>query len=247
MRPLVVLDIETTGTNKDGTDWIVQFAAIKVDTDTNKMIDKLNLYIQPEGSYTMSIGAYIKHGIHPDQLKDKPTFRQVAKQIYDFIGTCDILTYNGVSFDMTFLMNEFAKIGIKFLPSEHVCYDAYREETRRNGNKLTDSFTRYCGRTMEDAGLTAHDGFSDVKATYAVFRHQNETSVVQPEQLITDDDILVTGEFNGQQEILLNIGRYRTVPLKIVKVTDASYLTWLLGTNISQKTRDIINKVLNEN
>ena len=246
MKPLVVLDNETTGTNKDGSDWIVQFAAIKVDRDTNKMIDKLNLYIQPEGPYVMSIGAYLKHNIHPDQLKDKPTFRQVAQQIYDFIGTCDILTYNGVSFDMTFLMNEFTKVGIKFFPSEHVCYDAYKEETRRNGNKLTDTFTRYCGRTMEEAGLTAHDGFSDVKATYAVFRHQNETSEVLPEQLITDDDILVNGEFNGQQEILLNIGRYKTVPLKIVKVTDTSYLTWLLSTNISQKTKDIINKVLNE-
>ena len=229
MKPLVVLDIETTGMDKTGGDWIVQFAAIKINRETNKMIDKINLFIKPEAeNYTMSIGAYLKHRIHPDQLKDKPTFRQVAQQIYDFIGDCDILTYNGISFDMPFLMSEFAKVGIKFLPTDYVCYDAY------------------CGRTMEDAGLTAHDGFSDVKACYAVFRHQNETAEVKPEKLLTDDDQLVIGEFNGNDEILMNIGRYRTVPLKIVKATDPSYLTWLLSTNISSKTREIINKVINE-
>ena len=100
---------------------------------------------------------------------------------------------------------------------------------------------------MEDAGLTAHDGFSDVKACYAVFRHQNETSEVQPENVLTDDNTLVMGEFNGNQEIMMNIGRYRDVPLKILKVTDPSYLTWMLSTNISEKTRDIINKIANEN
>lgn len=247
MKPLVVLDIETTGMDKTGGDWIVQFAAIKVNRETNKMIDKINLFIKPEAeNYIMSIGAYLKHRIHPDQLKDKPTFRQVAQQIYDFIDDCDILTYNGVSFDMPFLMSEFAKVGIKFLPTDYVCYDAYKEEVRRHGNKLTDAFERYCGRTMEDAGLTAHDGFSDVKACYAVFRHQNETAEVKPEKLLTDDDQLVIGEFNGNDEILMNIGRYRTVPLKIVKATDPSYLTWLLSTNISSKTREIINKVINE-
>ena len=247
MKPLVVLDIETTGTDKTGGDWIVQFAAIKVNRETNKMIDKLNLFIRPEAeNYTMSISAFIKHRIHPDQLKDKPTFRQVANQIYDFIKGCDILTYNGVNFDLPFLMNEFAKVGIKFLPTDYVCYDSYKEEARRNGNKLSEAFKRYCGRSMEDAGLTAHDGFSDVKACYAVFRHQNETSEVQPENVLTDDNTLVMGEFNGNQEIMMNIGRYRDVPLKILKVTDPSYLTWMLSTNISEKTRDIINKIANE-
>lgn len=246
MKPLVVLDIETTGTDKTN-DWIVQFAAIKVDREANKMIDKLNLYIRPNtDSYVMSIGAYIKHGIHPDTLVDKPTFKDVALSIYNFIDDCDILTYNGVSFDLPFLMNEFARAGIEFLPSKYTCYDAYKEESRRNGNKLAEAFKRYCGRTMDEAGLTAHDGFSDVKATYAVFRHQMETQEVLPEKLITDDNILVSGEFNGQETILMNIGRYRDVPLQIVKMTDRSYLTWLVSTNISKKTKEIINNVLNE-
>ena len=60
MKPLVVLDIETTGMDKTGGDWIVQFAAIKVNRETNKMIDKINLFIKPGAeNYTMSISASI--------------------------------------------------------------------------------------------------------------------------------------------------------------------------------------------
>ena len=245
-KPLVVLDIETTGTDKN-TDYIIQFAAIKVDRDTHKMIDKINLLIRPDTTnYVMSIGAYIKHRIHPDTLKDKPTFKEVANQIYQFMEDSDILTYNGVSFDLPFLMNEFARAGVVFEPSKYVCFDSYKEETRRNGHRLEEVFTKYCNRTMEDAGLTAHDAFSDVKACYAVFRHQNEKAEVKPEYLITDDNILIEDDFNGNKEVILNIGRYRTVPLKLICKTDPSYITWLLSTNICKKTREIINNVINE-
>lgn len=246
MNHLVVLDIETTGTDKRGNDWIIQFAAIKVDRDTNKMIDKLNLYIRPDtDNYVMSIGAYLKHNIHPDMLVDKPTFKEVAWTIHAFLEGCDILTYNGIAFDLPFLMTEFARAGIEFRPSHYVCYDAYKEELRRNSNKLSDTFKRYCGRTMDEAGLTAHDGLSDVKATYAVFRHQMENGDVKPEKMVTDDNILISGEFNGKEVVMLNIGRYRDVPLEIVKSTDRSYLTWLVSTNISKRTKEIINDVLN--
>jgi DNA polymerase III subunit epsilon len=239
---LNVLDIETTGTNKTA-DWIVQFAAIKVDTEPNKIIDKINLLIRPAESYVMGIGAYIKHHIHPDTLKDKPTFKEVAQQIYDFLNKDAILTYNGVSFDLPFLMNEFSRAGIPFKPSDYVCYDAFKEEQRRHSNKLEDAFTRYCGRTMEDAGLSAHDAFSDVKACYAVFRHQNETASVQPEELLTDDNMLTLQEFNGEKIPAFSFGRYKDVPISVVKQVDPSYITWILSTNICEKTRRLLTSV----
>lgn len=239
---LNVLDIETTGTNKT-TDWIIQFAAIKVDTDTNKIIDKINLLIRPAENYVMGIGAYIKHNIHPDSLTDKPTFKEVAQQIYDFLGNDPILTYNGVSFDLPFLMNEFARAGISFKPSDRVCYDAFKEEQRRHNNRLESAFERYCGRTMEAAGLEAHDALSDVKACYAVYKHQNETEPVEPEVLLTDDNTLVMQEFNGEQTPAFCFGRYKDVPVSIVKQVDPSYITWLLSTNVCEKTRQLLTSV----
>ena len=103
MKPLLIYDIETTGLDKI-KDQIIQFAAIKVDTQKHKILDSKNIFIQPVGNYSISIQAFFKHGITPDFLKDKPHFKDVAQEIFDFFNGCDILTYNGCSFDNSFLI-----------------------------------------------------------------------------------------------------------------------------------------------
>lgn len=243
-KPLVVLDLETTGTKRSGEDWVIQFSAIKIDTEQNKIIDKINEYIRPAGNYVMHINAYLAHRIHPEFLQDKPTFADLAQRIYDFLQGCDILTYNGVAFDLPFLTVEFKRVGIDFRATDFVCYDAYKTEARRNGNKLHACFERYCGRTMEEAGLQPHDGLSDVKATYAVFRHQNEIEPVEPEEVLTDDDMFVWGEYEGEKVILINTGKYKGCPIDILKTIDRQYLIWMQSTNICENSRKIIAKAL---
>ena len=85
MKPLVVFDLETTGLDRT-KDQIIQFAAIKINRETNEILDSKNLYIQPEGNYQISIQAYMKHGIKADFLKDKPHFIDVAQEIFDFFN-----------------------------------------------------------------------------------------------------------------------------------------------------------------
>lgn len=246
MKPLVVFDIETTGTEKSGEDWIIQFAALKIDRETHKIIDKINEFIRPDGKYVMSIGAYLAHRIHPDFLKDKPTFKEVADKIKNFFVGCDILTYNGIQFDMPFLAHEFKRCGIEWKPTDFVCYDSFLVETRRHSHTLHDTFARYCGKTMEDAGLQPHDGMSDVKATYAIFRHQNEEEEVQPEQMITDDDKIMLVDYEGQDEYAFSFGKYKKIPIKIVKIIDKQYINWVLSTDICDKTKNIINTIMEE-
>ena len=105
MKPLVVFDLETSGLNKE-KDHIIQFSGIRWDPSTNKVLDSLNLYIQPIGDYTITIQAWIKHRITPEMLADKPYLYQVADKIIDFFGSAEdygILTYNGNKFDIPFL------------------------------------------------------------------------------------------------------------------------------------------------
>lgn len=244
MKPLVLLDLETTGPDRLGGDWIVQFSSIKVDREHNKIIDSINEYIRPDGNYTMSLSAYLKHHIHPDFLKDKPTFKELAPKILGYIGDCDILTYNGYTFDLPFLNKEFKKAGIEWLPSNHICYDSYLIEKRRTSNQLGDVFKRYCGRTMEEAGLQPHDALSDVKALYAVFRHQVETGPAEPETLVTDDGYFAIGDYDGKEMVLMNFGKYSRIPLDIIAVADKPYLLWVLTIDICEKSKRLINEAL---
>lgn len=246
MNPLVSYDLETTGLDKT-KDQIIQFAAIKIDTQKHKIIDSKNIFIQPVGNYSISIQAFFKHGITPEFLKDKPHFKDVSQEIFDFFIDCDILTYNGCSFDNSFLMYEFEKIGVVWDPTNYVNYDAFLTEKRRNGNTLEDSFKRYCGKTMAEAGLSAHDAFSDVKATYAIFRHQNEIAPVEAENILVADNTISLMEFKNNLEPCFTLGKYKNIPVKYVNSIDPSYINWVISkkSGFSTSTKNFIQKLIN--
>ena len=246
MNPLVIYDIETTGLDKL-KDQIIQFAAIKVDTQKHKILDSKNIFIQPVGNYSISIQAFFKHNITPEFLKDKPHFKDVAQEIFDFFIGCDILTYNGCSFDNPFLAAEFERIGIVWDSTNFVNYDAFLTEKRRNGNTLEESFKRYCGKTMAEAGLSAHDALSDVKATYAIFRHQNEIEPVEPENILVADNTIALMEFKNNLEPCFTLGKYKNIPIEYVNKLDSSYINWVLSekSGFSTSTKNFIKKHIN--
>ena len=245
IKPLVVLDIETTGLKKE-TDYIIQFAAIKVDRQTENIIDNINLYIKPSGNYTITIQAYCKHHIKPEFLNDKPTFKEVFNQIRDFISGCDILTYNGNSFDLPFIKTEFNRIGedIDFLNID--CYDAFLEEKRRNSNSLESTYKRYTGNDMSDDGLEAHDAFSDVKAAYRIFEEQQKIKEYGPEERLTEDNIIILGEFNGKEQPIFNVGKYKSLPVSYVSTVDQQYLKWCVSESAGfmNSTKNYISKYI---
>ena len=245
LRPLVVPDIETTGLHKE-TDYIIQFSAIKVDRITGNIIDSINLYIKPTGTYNITIQAYMKHHIKPEFLEDKPTFSEVAQQIRDFMEGCDILTYNGNSFDLPFIKAEFARAGdeINFLGIN--CYDAFVEEKKRHSMKLVDTYQRYTGHAMEEDGLTPHDALSDVKATYKVFEAQQKEKPYGPEKRLTEDNVIVEGIFEGKEQPLFNIGKYKDLPVSYISTIDQNYLKWCVSDKASfvDSTKNYISKFI---
>ena len=245
MKPLVSYDLETTGLDKS-KDQIIQFAAIKIDTNKHKILDSKNIFIQPVGKYSITIQAFFKHGIKPEFLKDKPYFKDVAQEIFDFFLGCDILTYNGCSFDNSFLMAEFERVGINWDPTNFVNYDAFLTEKRRNGNTLEDSFKRYCGKTMAEAGLSAHDALSDVKATYAIFRHQNEIAPVEAEKILVADNTVALIEFKDNLEPCFTLGKYKSIPVKYVNTIDPNYISWVISekSSFSTSTKNFIQKII---
>lgn len=242
---LVVHDIETTGLDKD-KDYIIQYAAIKVDLKQNKIIDKINLFIKPDGPYEISIQAYIRHGIKPEFLQDKPVLSDVAQQIIDFIGDNAVLTYNGTSFDNPFIVHQLAKRGFNISFTNRHCYDSYLEERRRHGMKLDEVFARYTGKTMEDSSLTAHDAYSDVKATYGVFKYQYKEKAVEQEQVYGDDNFIQLKSFKGTLYPCFTTGKYRELPVESVLQMDRGYLEWCVSpsTNFTETTKNYIRTFL---
>ena len=144
-------------------------------------------------------------------------------------------------------MAALKKIGVDFTFLGYQCYDAFLEEKRRNGNTLEQTYERYANKTMEEAGLKAHDALSDVKATYSVFFAQQRKLPYISERMFGDDNTLAMMEFKGTIVPCFNIGKYRYLSLDFVKAYDRGYLDWCISDkcNFSETTKKFIAEGLN--
>src|SRR6478672_11070051 len=108
-RPLAFLDLETTGTNV-AKDRIVEIAVLKLMPDGN--MHEKETRINPR----MPIPAAVTliHHISDDDVKDAPTFEQIAKNFFIFLDDCDLAGFNSLRFDLPILLEEFYRAGVIF-------------------------------------------------------------------------------------------------------------------------------------
>jgi DNA polymerase III epsilon subunit-like protein len=229
----VVFDLETTGLERNN-DQIIQISGIQYDLANDEIVKTMNYQICPDGDFTISIQAYLKHKITPEMLRDKPHLSELADDILDFFGNFPVITYNGSVFDIPFLVYSFNRIGryIDFINRK--CFDAYAEEKRRFGMHLNDVFKRYTGKTMQEAGYEAHDALGDSKATLDIFKAQLKESKknneeYKPENMITEDNVIINKIFQDKEMPCFNIGKYKDLPISYIASIDPGYLNWCIN------------------
>ena len=163
-KPLVVFDLETTGLDLV-KDRIIQISYIKVWPDGRE--ERENFLVNPE----VHIQPVITNltGISDEDVKDKPTFKQLAKKLSDEFSGCDFAGFNSNHFDIPLLAEEFLRAGIDFDFSKCRLIDAqtiFHKMERRN---LAAAYKFYCGRRM-DEDFEAHRADQDTEATYRVLQ-----------------------------------------------------------------------------
>ena len=99
-RPIVFFDLETTGVDT-AKDRIVEISMVKVMPDGEQIVKtrKLNpgMHIPAEATAI--------HGITDEDVRDCPTFAQVAKSLEQFIRGCDFGGFNSNRFDLPVLVS----------------------------------------------------------------------------------------------------------------------------------------------
>jgi len=161
-KPLVIFDLETTGLDIVKAR-IIQLSYIKVHPDGRE--ERGDMLLNPEEPIPPFVTELT--GISNEDVKDKPTFKQVAAQLANLFGGSDFGGFNSNGYDIPLLAEEFLRAGIDFDFSKCRMIDAmniFRKMERRN---LAAAYKFYCGRKMEE-DFEAHRADQDTEATYRV-------------------------------------------------------------------------------
>lgn len=104
LKDYVVIDTETTGFSPSNCR-IIEVCASRV--RDGKIVETFTTLVNPE----CNIPDFIPDitGITDDMVCDKPCFRQIARELKEFIGT-DVIVGHNIAFDIAFLNAEFGEV-----------------------------------------------------------------------------------------------------------------------------------------
>ena len=203
-KPLVIFDLETTGLDLL-KDLVIQISYIKVYPDGRE--ERGDHLINPEKPIEPIITQLT--GISNEDVKDKPTFKVLAKELAEKFAGSDFAGFNSNNFDIPLLAEEFLRAGIDFDFSKCRMIDActiFRKMERRN---LAAAYKFYCGRKMEE-DFEAHRADQDTEATYRVLMGQLDKYAPganeDPEKVL-ENDMDQLNEFSKQNKNVDFAGR----------------------------------------
>jgi len=188
-KPLVVFDLETTGLDLVN-DRIIQISYIKIFPDERE--ERENIFVNPEKSIPTEVTQLT--GITNDDVKDAPTFKEIANSLCEKFKGCDFAGYNSNHFDIPMLAEEFLRAGIDFDFSHCRLIDAQTIFHKMEKRNLAAAYKFYCGRKMEE-DFEAHRADQDTEATYRVLmgeldKYNPETAEEPDRALANDMDVL---------------------------------------------------------
>lgn len=103
----VVLDTETTGMPVTEGHRIIEIGCVEI--VNRKLTNRhFHVYLQPDREVDEE--AIQVHGITNEFLIDKPRFKEIANDFYEFIKGAQLIIHNAV-FDIGFISNEFELLG----------------------------------------------------------------------------------------------------------------------------------------
>lgn len=255
-KPLIFFDLETTGINI-AHDRIVEISYLKLYPDHNQ--ESKTIRVNP----TIPIGEEAKaiHGITDEDVKDQPTFAEIAKEIAKVFEGSDLAGYNSIHFDIPLLAEEFLRAGVDIDLKKHRFVDAKVIFHKMEQRTLSAAYKFYCNKSLEEA----HSAEADTYATYEILKAQidryeglgyKNAKGEESEPIANDMDVLsrfsthnqnvdFAGRFVYDQEgrEVFNFGKYKGKPVEEVLDKDPGYYGWMMKGDFPLYTKKVLTNI----
>ena len=242
-NPIIFFDLETTGINI-AADRIVEISYLKVDLNGNETTKTLR--INPEMPIPEKVTEI--HGISNEDVKDAPTFNEVAKSVAKDLEGCDLGGYNSVRFDIPLLAEEFLRAGVDIDLKRRKFVDVQVIFMKMEQRTLAAASIFFLGKELEGA----HSAEADTKATYDVLKAQLDR---YPN---LENDIGKLAEFsahnrnvdfagriiyNDEDVEVFNFGKHKGKPVTQVLAQDPGYYGWMMKGDFPLYTKKVLTSI----
>jgi DNA polymerase-3 subunit epsilon len=242
-KPIIFFDLETTGISITN-DRIVQLSYIKVMPNGEEKED--NIFVNPEMHIPESSTAV--HHITDEMVADKPTFKQLAKQLEQIFKGCDLAGYNSNRFDVPLLLEEFLRAGVNFDIRNTLFVDVQNIFYKKEPRTLVAAYRFYCHRELDGA----HSADNDTRATYEVLQSQldyyddlqNDVEWLQEyTRMNRNVDPMGAMVYDDQHRPCFNFGKHKGRPVTEVLTKEPSYYAWMINGDFARSTKQVLTQI----
>ena len=242
-KPICFFDLETTGTNV-ARDRIVEISILKVYPNGNK--ESRTWLVNPEMTIPEEVIAV--HGISNEKVANEPTFKELAKEIFNIIKDCDLAGFNSDRFDIPLLAEEMLRADIDFDLKNMLSVDVQTIFHKMEKRTLAAAYKFYCDKDLTDA----HSAEADTSATYEVLLSQLdrypelENNVKKLAEFSTHRkfaDFAGFISFNEDDEEIFSFGKHKGKKVLEVLEQEPGYFGWILNADFPLYTKKVLTQI----
>ncbi|MEZ4793171.1 MAG: 3'-5' exonuclease [Gelidibacter sp.] len=242
-KPICFFDLETTGINITN-DRIVEISVLKVHPDGKE--ESKTWIVNPTIPIPKEVTAI--HGISDTDVVDKPTFKEIAKDVYNMIKDSDLGGFNSDRFDIPLLAEEMLRAEVDFDMKNRVAIDVQTIFHKMEQRTLAAAYKFYCDKNLDDA----HSAEADTNATYEVLKAQ----LARYEELENDTKFLAEFStrkqfadfagfitYNKKGEECFSFGKHKGKTVENVLNDEPGYFGWLLNADFPLYTKKVLTAI----
>lgn len=242
-KPLAFFDLETTGLDV-ANDRIIEISIVKINIDGTKEI-KTKL-INP--TIPISPAASAVHGITNEDVKDEPTFKQIAKDLHRFLEGCDLAGYNSNRFDVPLLVEEFLRADVDFDIAKRKLIDVQNIFHKMEQRTLSAAYKFYCSKEL----INAHSAEADTTATFEILEAQlskyselkNDMNFLSEFTKMNNNvDLLGRIVYDENNVEVFNFGKHKGKSVKEVLEKEPGYYHWMMNGDFPLYTKKVLTRI----
>ncbi len=254
-NPLCFFDLESTGTNVTH-DRIIEIAVIKM-MPNGEILRKSNLLnpgipIPPESS--------VFHGIYDEDVKDKPMFKEVARDYAKFMEGADLAGFSILKMDVPLLVEEFLRAGIDFDYQRKRIIDSQKIFHLMEKRTLKAAYKFYINKELEDSHTAEADAEASMQVLLAqVERYDGEdvmdvsgrkvgeirNDIDTLSNILWSDMVDLAGRMirNDKGEEIFNFGKHKGKRVVDVLKQEPAYYDWMMNGDFPQDTKRKLTEI----